>query len=300
MSATGKWRAMLLNPAANIGEWVKFKANGTRVFDDEILKSLFSESLLKQIDVVKDIGAPKTKFSTEVEFRSVLKPYVDALMQIRSRIGEAAFRHVMAGLIHLTAYQEQALYDYIRSTNGLQLGTAMTDFIQAREELAQELLQTSFDSLLEGAGRVKNAIPTNQALVEKHKLAELEMLSQPNNSVKSQRRVRTLSVAESGFRSSLAKCCATNSYFEKALEPRYLYFTIEDDPEFWKGHVTVVLGTADGPSGKEKIAFVDKVQSIANDDLPGMFESIRRSLIEIGYTLAVPVKLGDHNGISNS
>ena len=56
------------------------------------------------------------------------------------------------------------------------------------------------------------------------------------------------------------------------------------------GHVTVVLGEALNPlSGqKEKVAFIDKLQNVPNQQIPSFLQAVSMSLSERGYKLGVP------------
>ena len=114
-------------------------------------------------------------------------------------------------------------------------------------------------------------------------------------------RVRPLSLQEAPFRSCLGGSdCSSQSYFFKALDPNFHYFTITDKSHKSSGHITVVLGTAEDPKGRSvKAAFVDKIQNVPNDMLLPMLESLRLSLKEQGYKLALPKKVGGENGLSN-
>ena len=113
--------------------------------------------------------------------------------------------------------------------------------------------------------------------------------------------LRTLSLQESPFRGCLGKDCSTGTYFLKALDPAYLYFTLTDKDFISHGQITVVLGMAKNKKGKTvKTAFVDKIQNIPNHRIIPMLEGIRISLTEHGYKLALPKDVGYGNGLSNS
>ena len=116
-------------------------------------------------------------------------------------------------------------------------------------------------------------------------------------------RLRSLSLQESPFRSCLGGDCATASYFEKALDPNFFYFTLTSKDHRSSGAITVVLGTAENPNrGKRvKVAFVDKIQNVQTDRVQAMLEGIRQILKEEGYILGLPEQVGSDyiNGISN-
>jgi hypothetical protein len=84
-----------------------------------------------------------------------------------------------------------------------------------------------------------------------------------------------------------------------------------DGDGYSSGHMTVVLGDAktskksaipflSSKAGTEKLAFIDKIMNVPNEDLPILMEAVRRSVLEKGYTLVLPEDLGDnHSGMSN-
>ena len=133
-----------------------------------------------------------------------------------------------------------------------------------------------------------------------HKLREIERDIEPNYVVKNPElvRLRALSLQESPFRSCLGKDCSSSIYFERALDPNFIYWTLTTHKS--SGQVTVVLGEAEGSLGKEKTAFVDKIQNIPNERIEAVLEGIRRSLKEQGYKLGLPVDVGGHNDLSNN
>ena len=112
-------------------------------------------------------------------------------------------------------------------------------------------------------------------------------------------RLRVLSLQESPFRSCMGGDCATRDYFEKALDPNFVYFTLTDKNHRSSGTVTVVLGTAINTEGQTvKIAFVDKIQNVPTDRITAMLEGIRLSLKKQGYILGLPKEVGRFSGLS--
>ena len=135
-----------------------------------------------------------------------------------------------------------------------------------------------------------------------HKLREIERdIGLQPYVVKSHEhaRLRALSLQESPFRSCLGRECSSLTYFERALDPNFIYWTLTDNNHISLGQVTVVLGEAKGSLGQEKTAFVDKIQNIPNGRLKAVLEGIKRSLKEQGFKLGLPVSVGNSNGLSN-
>jgi len=148
-------------------------------------------------------------------------------------------------------------------------------------------------------GLSKNENPSqNIQKIEQEILSQGKFTTKPTETV----RVRSLSIQEAPFRSCLGGSdCSTRTYFSKALDPNYNYFTMTDSLNNSNGHVTIVLGEAINPqtNQKEKVAFIDKLQNIPNQKIPNFLQAVSLSLRERGYKLGVPEDVGDHNGLSN-
>jgi formylglycine-generating enzyme required for sulfatase activity len=130
--------------------------------------------------------------------------------------------------------------------------------------------------------------------------SEIVLKAQSAPGPKQVKTLRHLSLNESPFRSCLGGSdCSSNTYLTRALDPNYHYFTLTDEAGLSSGHVTVVLGENSAKAEVARVAFIDKVQNVDSIELPEMIEAVRQSVEEKGYTLALPTKLGDHNGISN-
>ena len=114
-------------------------------------------------------------------------------------------------------------------------------------------------------------------------------------------RVRSLSIHEAGFRSVLGgNDCSSRTYFFKALNPNYNYFTQTDSHHRSDGHATIVLGEAqDANGGASQTAFLDKLQNVPNASISAFLEAVRQSVSEKGYALGIPEDVGNENGLSN-
>jgi hypothetical protein len=284
--ATGRWKALLIQPQANVGEWIKLKIGNTQPFTAEIFKTLMSDDLVSVL-------SKKDRTNAEI-----LAAYRQALGARRQQIGEEAYRKLYAALIHVLVATDTALQANLKSPDGLTAINAARTLIAEREQMAKAEMQMNYDQISQFSSNEKGAIPSNAHLQSQAEAIEASVRASPVAKVLRKRMVRSLSLAESGFRSCLADDCATRTYFQKAFDPNFVYFTMQDDDEGWRGHFTVVLGTASG--ARKKVAFLDKVQGVEDRDLPGMIEAARLSLAEYGYELVIPENLGGHNGISNS
>ena len=208
-------------------------------------------------------------------------------------------------LIHSVGFFDPVIQSDLKSRDGLERLLAFRKILSERDRFAMELgfeqhyaqvlrdLEVPFPSGFNGEGRLAEKL---QAL-EDHLMDNAQVIED----VHSRKVIRHLSFTESPFRSCLGGSdCSSRSYFDKALDPNYHYFTLTDDGGNSSGHITVVLGRAESRGQEEKVAFVDKIQNVNNEDIAMMIEGVRRSVEEKGYSLVLPKGLGDHNGISNS
>lgn len=216
----------------------------------------------------------------------------------------APLSHLILSLVNSFGLHNPKIEAKLGSRNGLVVLDGLRELENARSNLAEHLgFSLGYRELLE-----KTQISPTRDFFEgesyARKLLELEeeVLKKPlqGKDAQTKRLVRQLSLYESPFRSCLGQDCSSGTYFGRALDPNYHYFTITN-PHTGEsdGHVTVVLGEAKGPRGRVKVAFVDKIQNISNTDLAYMLEAIRISVAEKGYELSIPTKMGEHNGISN-
>lgn len=131
---------------------------------------------------------------------------------------------------------------------------------------------------------------------------EAEVLAGPFTALSGQvLRVRSLSIQEAGCRSFLGGSdCSSRTYFDKAFDPNFIYFTMTDEEHRSSGHVTLVLGEARDERGNTKqVAFVDKIQNVPNQRLIPFLKAVAASILEEGYEMGIPEDVGDNNGISN-
>jgi hypothetical protein len=214
-------------------------------------------------------------------------------------------RQAMVDLVHTVGYANQATVLLLKSKNGMDKIEGLKKILDERDEVAmalgfadhfqelQQKLQIDFPT-----GFSKNESPQqnilnfeNQVLASSSKSLDTEVI-----------RVRSLSLQESPFRSCLGGSdCSTRTYFSKALDPNFYYFTMTDSNHFSSGHVTVVLGDAQMPKNNQlvKVAFVDKIQNVPNHLMITFLKAISMSLSERGYKLVLPKEVGGHNGLSN-
>ena len=217
---------------------------------------------------------------------------------------------LMAELIHVVGLNNPFWLKELKDKDPLQVIKAIRDILTERDSLAMDLgftdthYQGLKNSLLDSfqSPQVKS-VKKELSIVEDQVIGILKDLkNQPIVATYSETfTLRPLSLQESPFRGCLGKDCSTSTYFLKALDPAYLYFTLTDSEFVSHGQITVVLGMSKNQNGKTvKTAFVDKIQDIPNHRIIPMLEGIRISLTEQGYKLALPKNVGDDNGLSNS
>ena len=212
--------------------------------------------------------------------------------QIVQRISQA-----MANLVHIVGFGNESNKALLKSPDPRQSYEALRNILNERDQVAFELgfeghfkeLKTALDSKIPDESKILQQIHQD-IQNQPHSIKGKEVL-----------RLRALSLQESPFRGCFGGDCATRTYFRKALDPNFLYFTLTDSQHRSSGHVTLVLGEAKTQGGqKVKTAFVDKIQGVSPDRLKAMLEGMSLSLSDKGYVLAFPKEVGDlHTGLSN-
>ena len=217
----------------------------------------------------------------------------------------------MAELIHITGFNNQNYLNQLKDKDPLKVMEAVRQILLERDVVAMDLgfnewhykglqsfLLDSFKS--SRVKRLKNEL--SKIEIQEEKILK-DLKNQPEvNSYTETFTLRPLTLQESPFRGCLGKDCSTGNYFEKALDPAYLYFTLTDGEFISHGQITIILGRAENHKGETiKTAFVDQIQNIPNHHIIGTLEAIRQSLNEQGYLLALPKNLGTtSSGLSNS
>ena len=217
----------------------------------------------------------------------------------------------MAELIHATGFNNQNYLNQLKNKDPLKVMEAVRQILLERDTISMDLGfndwhykgLTSFllDSL--NSSRVKK-FKNELSKIENDELKILKELDAQKevDTFTETFRLRPLSLQESPFRGCLGKDCSTRTYFDKALDPAYLYFTLTDSEFISHGQITIILGTATNKNQElVKTAFLDQIQNIPNHRIIGTLEAIKKSLNEQGYLLAIPENLGtNRSGLSNT
>ncbi len=314
--SAGQTKSNLFQIDANVGVWKKLLGYEDKVVIGKRIPKDERERLQKQSEeeweefleskIPRTTRAVLADSSKNVIERSKILFVI--LKSERERIivekGDVrAISLAMVDLVHTVGFHDASIVSRFKSTSGLERISAFRQAMDQRDSLA--MLLGYSDHFLQLLKELKVSAPTG--LDPAKNLAEIigsfegQVLSQAKTVKNSgfSRTVRQLSLTESPFRSDLGGSdCSSRTYFRRALDPNYNYFTITDEGGFSSGHVTVVLGEAKEGSQKMKVAFIDKIQNIPIVDLPVVLEAVRRATKEKGYVLALPEDLGDHNSQS--
>ena len=209
-------------------------------------------------------------------------------------------------LIHTAGFSNWNLLEGMKSKDSFIVLQSIRKVLEYREHLASSL---GFKDFMDFKDSLQLEINNDKDFYDTDKLEA--KISHLKNQLQSQTpvhkpletyRVRPLSLVESPFRGCLGGSdCSSRAYFEKALDPNFIYWTKTDKNFFSLGQITTVLGTAKNSKGKTiKVAFVDKIQNISEPDLIPMLLAVKESLKEEAYILALSLNVGDHNGLSNT
>ncbi len=237
-------------------------------------------------------------------------------LRVRSQVDVSSISRAMADLVHTIGFHDPETQLGLKSEDGMKRIAAIRKALDEREQFAMRLgYAEHFDGLLaELKLSGPSGVESDKALIADLTKTEQDVSSKA--SVKTTkgtvREIRQLSVMEAPFRSCVGGSdCSSRTYLTRALDPNYQYFTMTDEDGHSSGHITIVLGSAKtgqkkgfsrwGKGGEEeKLAFVDKIMNVPNEDLPILIEAVRRSVLEKGYTLVMPEDLGDNqSGLSN-
>ena len=300
-------RANLFQIDANKGFWKKVLAyEGPKRFD---LQANEKMEVKKHFDHFFNDKLPKTlkqylaNEKISLETRAIyLHSYLIKERQQLQKAGKKtkAISRAIVDLVHSVVYFDTIIKNGLKSSNQLERLTAFQKVLIKRDLFAKKLGYSSFQGLRKKFGNIE---PTGMSyegqLSTKINEWKRAIMSHENSTNTHSKTVRHLSLIESPFRSCLGRDCSTRAYLSKALDPNYHYFTLTDEKGYSDGHITIVLGTANTKTSTLNVAFLDKIQNIPNKDIPLMIESVRKSVLEKGYILALPDDLGGVNGLTN-
>lgn len=317
LSAVGQMRSNLFQIEANLGFWKKLldykdlKAveGSTKETQKEISeknKARFLKYLSKVISPENRQLLKDDKTEYEVKIVVLFKTLEQLRIHFEKNKKDSKFiRQTMVDLVHTTGYLNLTTISLLKGEDALQRIEGLNKIIDERESMAMRLgFNGHFSELLQN---LDIAYPSLTGVPEANTAKIISSLEQEIKKGKfttktiDNIRVRSLSIQEAGFRSCLGGSdCSSRTYFSKAFDPNYHYFTMTDKQNKSSGHATVVLGTALDAKGKTvKVAFLDKLQNVPDQLIIEFLQAVQKSLKEKDYKLGIPEDLEAHNGLSN-
>ena len=277
----------------------EFKAKAKERFEKYLSKMISR----KNVELLADLKIDSVHYQLKAKALFETLKYIQEFMEKRGRNTEA-IRQAMVDLIGTVGYGNQATQALLKSKNALDNVEGLKRTLDERDAVAMDLGYVGHFKELQTSLKVDfpTGFSKNENVSLKLNDLEKEVLASnfvPEAAVTT--RVRSLSIQEAPFRSCLGGSdCSTRTYFSKALDPNFNYFTMTDSQNHSSGHVTVVLGEARDTKGKRlRVAFIDKLQNVPNALIKDFLNAVAMSLQEKGYQLAMPASVGDHNGLSN-
>ena len=308
IKSAGQIRSNLFQVDANLGFWKKvfgYKGPMSVLISPEEKQRQYTRFMEQRFPPpLRSYLAQK-----EIPFSEKHRKLYRHLMRERERLKKERkdvrpISQVIVDLIHTAGYHDKDMVFVLKSGEVRERPGAFRRILQARENLARELGYSDFEQVLKD---LKVAGPSSLSGIDLgKKLDFLENQIVQNGreySTHASKTVRHLSLVESPFRGCLGgDDCSSRDYFARALDPSYHYFTLTDGQGHSSGQVTIVLGEAENKASERvKVAFVDKLQNVALENIPLLLEGVRKSVAEKGYQLAVPEFVGTTRtgGISN-
>lgn len=291
-------KSILMNPEANLVYWRKHLGRG---LNDEQFQGAMETVFT--LDMVKRLGS---EYRTSLEKYSALFKRIQQIHRSPKNADQAVgTAQILADLSIVYGFDDPHIVAILRNGDGYeQVNAFRIAYFEKREQFA---IHVGFRGGYEELRSSLNVSHITGWPNDSQVRSLFEQASQEVQRGKTQRpgqqrwTVRQMSFAESFFRSYVGgSCCASESYFNKAADPNFIFMTGTDDTHFSSGHVTLVLGTASFGTRLFNVAFVDKIQNIPNDQLMVRLEAIRQSALRNGFILSIPLDLGNHNGISNT
>jgi formylglycine-generating enzyme required for sulfatase activity len=320
IKTAGQLRSNLFRITANLGYWKKIlnymepipppHLTKTEVKNFENQSRLNFENELHRVISQSNQNFLEDLNNENIDYQNKTKALFKTLQSLESQLKQKgsdtrALHQAMVDLVNIVGFSNPTTILLLKSINGLDKIEGLKKVLDERDAIAMDLgYEGHFEELIQSlevsfpTGFSKNEDPNSHIERLEEQVLQGSFISEGSEEV----RVRSLSIQEAPFRSCLGGSdCSSRTYFDKALDPNYNYFTMTDSSNHSSGHITVVLGEAYNIKTKqtEKVAFVDKIQNVPNRELPIFLKAVSMSLQEKSYQLALPEQVGDHNGLSN-
>ena len=317
--SAGRIRNKLFQISANYGFWATLLAfpeisarDGLSKQEQKTLRKERKKNFFTYLD-----SSPLNQETREFieDPRNDYRPKVMVLYQALNQIREDLTRadlfepsnnkviqnisQAMVDLVHTAGFGNKLLTEMLKSKDPLENLEGIRAILSERDIVAMDLGFEGHFAELQSSLRTKKPVDDFTGLLRKIEKDVESGSYTVKGSVHF--RLRSLSLIEAPFRGCLGGSdCSTRTYFYKALDPNFLYFTLTDSAHRSSGHITLVLGEAKSEEGGPvNTAFVDKIQNIPNNLIIPALQGIALSLKERGYTLGIPKATGNHTGLSN-
>ena len=286
----GFWKIMLDFPMPDLSSLNKQDQKRAKKQNNQQFKE-YLDSFMKNAD--KNFS--QNNIQDVISLYQMLNATRDGMIKENKNIQKIS--QAMADLIHTAGFSNKRTNDLLNSGDTLQQIQGIRQILQDRDSLSYELgFEGHFQELTKSLDVVYGSDILQQLTLIEKSLENESYTTEGETSL----RVRSLSLQESPFRGCLGGDCSSSSYFEKGLDPNFIYFTLTNAEFQSSGHITVVLGTAKSDNQTVQTAFVDKIQNIPNQTIIPMLSALRLSLKEQGYLLALSERIiDDANGLSN-
>jgi formylglycine-generating enzyme required for sulfatase activity len=315
IQTAGQIRSNLFQIEANLGYWKKLLDYKESSNKDSVVKDsensildfkLYLNQLISESNqtLLADLQNESQDYKKKTLALFKTLQAIEASMEQKDQ-NTLPVRKAMVDLVHNVGFGNPSTLALLKSKNGLEKIEGLTKILDERDAVAMELgFAGHFEELQKNLGvEFPTGFTKNDHLLQRIHSLEQEVLHSPSRTESSDMlRVRSLSIQEAPFRSCIGGSdCSSRTYFHKALDPNFNYFTMTDPKNHSSGHVTVVLGQAtDRDNGHvKKVAFIDKIQNVPNRQLPLFLKAVALTLQEKGFLLGLPIELGNHNGITN-
>ena len=312
-----QFQASFFQQEANIGFWQKLlmplKKSDLEGLSAQEKKAKKKEHKAQFREYFDQVLTPEDREILEYDFLNDIEKTIAVyriLERIHAQMTEEgrdvqALSQAMVDLVHTSGFKSLHYINQLKNQNTLNQIKGLKNILEERNTVAEQLgFEGQFSELINS---LNVDHPTGSTKNENlfQILSDIQRDVQNSSyTVESRQvfRVRALSLQESPFRGCLGNDCSTDQYFDLALDPNFLYFTLTNEEIQSSGHITVVLGKAYSKKKKRliKIAFVDKIQEVPQAVILPMLEAVRLSLEELGYRLGLPVGVGSRTGLSDT
>ena len=303
-------RMPLIRPESELPYWLKALMPSQKKLSKEEIKKYKPEIQEKLKKIFGREVSENLRHNKGLEEREILRIYRNLQKEREEQLSQGQdnpfLSKAMLSLIHTAGLSKPLWMKELKDKDPIIILRALKKVLEYREHLALTLGFESFGELKASLGLInldKNSYDIEILLERISNLeSEVKALGFREEFVK-EFRVRALSLEESPFRGCMGGSdCSSNIYFDKGLDPNFIYWTKTNERFQSSGQMTTVLGEAERMNGQKlKVAFVDKIQNLSKEELIPFLLAVRESLKEVEYILALPIDVGNSSrALSNA